>query len=172
MSELKPLFELEGRPVMRGQELHIAPSYHWRAGARAKVERFHNDEEVQLRSDNGAVPTVPVRALSWRAHPDTVAMEQMAEAGLGRASQRDLAVWKAARAQPVQAAPPAEQQIEAACEAVASALGDAYDCGRHWSAWSYGTMGPDDFSQVSEDDDRVREITLAALGAVGLKVTP
>lgn len=76
------------------------------------------------------------------------------------------------RAQPVQAAPPAEQQIEVACEAVAGALGDAYDCGRHWSAWSYGTMGPDDFSQVSEDDDRVREITLAALGAVGLKVTP
>lgn len=115
MSELKPLFELEGRPVMRGQELHIAPSYHWRAGARAKVERFHNDEEVQLRSDNGAVPTVPVRALSWRAHPDTVAMEQMAEAGLGRASPRDLAVWKAARAQPAQAVPLlSDEEMEAA----------------------------------------------------------
>lgn len=74
--------------------------------------------------------------------------------------------------QQAEAVPPTEQQIEAACDAVAAALGDAYDCTRAWSAWSYGTMGPEDFSQVSEDDDRVREIALAALGAAGLKVAP
>ena len=61
--------------------------------------------------------------------------------------------------------PLAEQEIEAARDAVAQALGDAYDCGRVWSAWSYGTMGPDDFSLVAEDSDRVREIALAALEA-------
>lgn len=77
--------------------------------------------------------------------------------------------WRMARAQVTSLA---EQQIEASCEAVAVALGDAYDCTRVWSAWSYGTMGPEDFSQVSEDGDRVREIALAALGAAGLKVAP
>lgn len=60
-----------------------------------------------------------------------------------------------------------EAQIEAASEAVASALGDAYDCTRVWSAWSYGTMGSDDFSMVAEDSGRVHEITMAALEAVG-----
>lgn len=60
-----------------------------------------------------------------------------------------------------------EKQIEAASEAVASALGEAYDCTRVWSAWSYGTMGSDDFSMVAKDSERVHEITMAALGAVG-----
>ena len=55
---------------------------------------------------------------------------------------------------------------EAIDEAVAAALGDAYDCTRVWSAWSYGTMGPDDFSLVAEDSDRLREITDAAVQAV------
>lgn len=55
---------------------------------------------------------------------------------------------------------------EAVDEAIATALGDAYDCTRTWSAWSYGTMGPDDFSLVAEDSDRLREITDAAIQAV------
>ncbi|NYT81412.1 hypothetical protein H0A70_07905 [Alcaligenaceae bacterium] len=55
---------------------------------------------------------------------------------------------------------------EAVDEAVAAALGDAYDCLRVWDAWSYGTMGPDDFSLVAEDSDRLREITDAAIQAI------
>lgn len=58
-----------------------------------------------------------------------------------------------------------DAMVEAAYDAVAAALGDAYDCTRCWSAWSYGTMGPDDFSQVAEDGDRVREIAGAAIDA-------
>ena len=50
------------------------------------------------------------------------------------------------------------------------ALGDAYDCLRVWNAWSYGTMGPDDFSQVAEDSDRVAEIRNAAAVALGFKM--
>jgi hypothetical protein len=50
-------------------------------------------------------------------------------------------------------------------DAVAEALGDAYDCTRVWSAWGVGTMGPDDFSPVAEDDDRLTEIVDAALDA-------
>jgi hypothetical protein len=51
-------------------------------------------------------------------------------------------------------------------DAIAEALGDAYDCGRVWSAWSYGTMGPDDFSLVAEDDDRLEELASAAIAAM------
>lgn len=53
-----------------------------------------------------------------------------------------------------------------ASEAVAEALGDAYDCTRVWSAWSYGTMGPDDFSPVADDLERTREIASAAVSAI------
>jgi hypothetical protein len=55
---------------------------------------------------------------------------------------------------------------ERVCEAVATALGDAYDCLRVWSAWSVGTMGPDDFVPVANDDDRVGEIADAAIAAM------
>jgi len=60
----------------------------------------------------------------------------------------------------------AENLRKKANDAVAAALGDAYDCGRVWAAWSYGTMGEDDFSLVVEDPDRVSEIAGAALDAV------
>jgi len=76
--------------------------------------------------------------------------------------------WQAARAQPALAVPPdvvRDAMVEAAYDAVAAALGDAYDCGRVWEAWNYGTMGQDDFSLVSEDSDRVREIAGAAIDA-------
>jgi len=71
---------------------------------------------------------------------------------------------------PLYAAPPtqpalSEAGIERACEAVAAALGDACDCGRVWSAWRIGTMSEDDFFLVSEDQDRVREIAVAAIEA-------
>ena len=62
--------------------------------------------------------------------------------------------------------PLAESAVDLVKDAVAEALGDAYDCGRHWSAWSYGTMGPDDFSLVREDDERVHEIAQAAVSAL------
>ena len=51
-------------------------------------------------------------------------------------------------------------------DAIAAALGEAMDCTRVWSAWSYGTMGPDDFSVVANDDDRLDEIVQAALAAM------
>jgi len=54
-----------------------------------------------------------------------------------------------------------------AFDAVQLALGDAYDCDREWSAWSWGTMTEDDFSPVDENPDRVAEIANAALDAVG-----
>jgi hypothetical protein len=59
-----------------------------------------------------------------------------------------------------------DQQREAVHQAVAEALGEAYDCTRVWTAWSYGTMGPDDFVPVAEDPDRVAEIADAAIEAI------
>ena len=52
---------------------------------------------------------------------------------------------------------------ESVIEAIAEALGDAYDCTRVWSAWSYGTMSQDDFSLIAEDRSRLEEIADAAM---------
>lgn len=92
-------FEHEGRIVRPGQVMHVAPSYHWCAGDQGAVERFHGDS-VTLRSSNGAVPTVPLSALSWEPHPETVAMEEMARAGILRPSSSDVSLWLLAKAQP------------------------------------------------------------------------
>lgn len=64
------------------------------------------------------------------------------------------------------AEPADEETMRRVCAAVSDALGDAYDCDRVWSAWSYGTMGPDDFWLVRESDDRLREIAGAAISAM------
>jgi len=58
-----------------------------------------------------------------------------------------------------------EMDKAAIIEAIREALGSAYDCTRVWSAWGCNTMGPDDFSLVAEDDDRVEEIADAVLKA-------
>jgi len=59
-----------------------------------------------------------------------------------------------------------DEQRETVRAAVAEALGDTYDCTRVWEAWQVGTMGPDDFVLVAEDDDRVAEIADAAIEAI------
>jgi len=45
---------------------------------------------------------------------------------------------------------------------------EALYCTRVWEAWSYGTMGEDDFSRVSEDDEAVSEILYTVLRSLGL----
>ena len=62
------------------------------------------------------------------------------------------------------------EQAEKVDEAIREALGDAYDCLRVCNAWSYGTMGTYDFSQVAEDPDRVADIRNAAAAALGFNV--
>ncbi|WP_418145537.1 hypothetical protein ABL850_15870 [Variovorax paradoxus] len=61
--------------------------------------------------------------------------------------------------------------FDAVCDAVAAALGDAYDCTRVWQAWGVGTMSQDDFSSVAEDPDRVAEIAHAAVDAYRAAMT-
>lgn len=57
------------------------------------------------------------------------------------------------------------EQLEAVRNALAETLGDAFDCTRVWSAWGVGTMGPNDFALVAEDDARLQELAVAALDA-------
>lgn len=90
-------FELEGMTVRPGQMLHVAPDYHQRAGAAGRAERYDGAGAVMLRSDNGAVPWVPVHALSWQPHPETVAMEEMRRVGIERPGRRDVGLWLLAR---------------------------------------------------------------------------
>jgi hypothetical protein len=71
--------------------------------------------------------------------------------------------WNRRAAQPVV---PTDDMRDKVRDAIAAALGEAMDCTRVWSAWSYGTMGPDDFSVVANDDDRLEEIVDAALNAI------
>lgn len=48
---------------------------------------------------------------------------------------------------------------EKAKDAIREYLGtEMYWCGRDHSAWSYGTMGLDDFSLASEDEDIVESL--------------
>lgn len=63
-----------------------------------------------------------------------------------------------------------EEAFVGVCDAVAEALGDAYDCTRVWHAWGVGTMSQDDFSSVAQDADRVAEIAHAAVDAYRVAV--
>lgn len=68
-----------------------------------------------------------------------------------------------------------EEQVEEVrqrvWDALSEALGDAMDCTRVWSAWSYGIMSQHDFHTVANDDSRmaglVDAVIQAALGSSG-----
>ena len=109
MNELEFEFEHEGRVVRPGQVMYVNPEYLRQAGLKAKVERYYGDR-VMLRTDNGAVPTVPVSALSWYEFPSTRAIGELVLAGFPHPTNRDVAVWLAA--QKARMAPP--QAIEQA----------------------------------------------------------
>lgn len=95
-SEFEFEFEVEGRIVRPGQIMYVHPHYHWSAGDKGKVERYYGDK-VMLRHVSGAVPTVPVMALSWEPHPMTTAMQEMEDAGVRRPTPRDVRIWLLSR---------------------------------------------------------------------------
>lgn len=55
---------------------------------------------------------------------------------------------------------------DAIASALLSSLGTVYDCNRVWDAWSYGTMGPDDFVPLDTQQDRIEEVVDAIIGAL------
>ena len=97
MSEMQFRFRHKGRFVTPGQLMHVAPEFWWRAGRSGRVERYREDRVV-LRSENGAVPTVPLHALLWEPHPKTTALAELRSAGFTHPTDRDVDVWITARA--------------------------------------------------------------------------
>jgi len=96
MNELEFGFEHEGKTVYPGQLMHIHPEYQYHAGAIAKVERYYGDS-VMLRTVNGAVPTVPIWAISWHKHPKSEARLGLLRAGFSQPTHRDVEVWISAQ---------------------------------------------------------------------------
>lgn len=96
----EPLFHLvDGSPVYRGEVLHVAPGYLHRAGATCKAEFPAKGDQVCVRSiPTGAVPTIPLAALSREPHPDTTDRAALAKI-LGQPARnitgRDLDVFRA-----------------------------------------------------------------------------
>lgn len=100
MQANEPLFYLEDQsPVYRGDTLHVDPRYISRAGDEVTAEWRAEGYLVIVRSRNGAVPTLPVSALTRTPHPRTVTMRKIAEA-MGilfqNVTERDIRVWEAA----------------------------------------------------------------------------
>jgi hypothetical protein len=58
-----------------------------------------------------------------------------------------------------------QKELDKVRDAIAETLGEAYDCTRVWSAWSYGTMSQDDFVMVASDEERLDELVSDALAA-------
>ncbi|WP_156367178.1 hypothetical protein, partial [Novosphingobium sp. KN65.2] len=55
---------------------------------------------------------------------------------------------------------PSDDALHIVADVIAAELSCTYDCSRVWEAWSYGTMGPNDFEPASE---RAEEIAAAVL---------
>lgn len=129
-------------------------------------------DDLQGMSTRGLVPLYAAPPVITQHEPVTTVEDRYNADGKSCHITDDLpAGMPLYAAQPV-AAPVrlTDEQAEKVDEAIREALGDAYDCLRVWNAWSYGTMGPDDFSQVAEDPDRVAEIRNAAAVALGFKL--
>ena len=129
-------------------------------------------DDLQVRSTRGLVTLYAAPPVITQHEPVTTVDDRHNADGKSCHITDDLpAGMPLYAAQPV-AAPVrlTDEQAEKVDEAIREALGDAYDCLRVWNAWSYGTMGPDDFSQVAEDSDRVAEIRNAAAVALGFKL--
>lgn len=92
------LFELDGNAVHHGDRLHVAPGYHERAGADVEAYCESSGGFAIFRAvPSGAVPTLPISAVSWAPHPDTVDLKAMRLQGIQRLNVNDLNVWRLGR---------------------------------------------------------------------------
>ena len=139
MSDMLFEFEHQGRIVRPGQMMYVAPAYWWQAGPQGRVERYHGDT-VTLRSDNGAAPTVPLTALSWDPLPETVAYEELQQAGFDRPTSRDALVWMAAR------------RLDPASDVIAGNASPSMPIGRRLPSEAEIDEYLDDYEMVGEDD--------------------
>lgn len=92
------LFECQGRPVHKGDRLFVAPQYAPWAGV--EVEAYCEvigGSAVFHTIPYGAVPTLPITAVSWAPHPDTVDLERKRSQGIVQLTSHDLRVWRSGR---------------------------------------------------------------------------
>ena len=96
---IPPLFEVEGRPVARGDVLYHRDVN--RTGGRVTAEFPADGEWVTVRSTNGAVPSVRVTDLSWECHPEVKLrrqfLRQARDAGMVRTTEREFEAWMLGR---------------------------------------------------------------------------
>ena len=122
------------------------------------------------------VPVTPSRA-----HLDSIAIRQNHDFGLMDERQRDnlrrfaLQMYEECTGRgfykfnvSYHPAPVKDKQggRSAVVDALANSLSDTYTCSRVWEAWQYGTMGPDDFNPVTDDDNLLSEIADAVIAAM------
>lgn len=128
---------------------------------RAELTAIANEVDVPL--PDGVEPPIvkAIRAL----HEQVASVHlQASQARAENAALRDRV--KDLEAQPEPPADLVEQVAEAVEGDIAEAIGTAYDCIRVWEAWWVGTMRADDFQPITDNPERLREISTAAARAV------
>lgn len=125
VADLTPLFTLEGRDVYEGDELHVDPAFHRQAGARVEAYRAADGSDVvRCRSASGAVPLVPLHALSWQPFPETVVRESLVRGGLRSPSAGHLQAYEIGRKEAVDSAARLRAEADRAILTLQAALID------------------------------------------------
>ena len=103
----------------------------------------------------------------WRAEYATACDLLTKSRDMASEASAQADAWEE-RAEQLQAAPARPLPTkDALADIIAAGLRGTYHCTRVWSAWSYGTMGQDDFSPADESDTpaELADAILAALAA-------
>lgn len=96
---MKTLFEIESYPIVEGQPLFVHPDYYRKAGRWVRVQSLTGAGDMAVvETDNGAHPTLPIKALSLVPHPDLMAVDSLAGAGIKNPTEREIQAWKLGRA--------------------------------------------------------------------------
>lgn len=103
-----------------------------------------------------------IKRLDWPS-PKALRVELISTMREAGQALRDALYTHPPHLAPVDPVAGGEALREAVRDALASELGDTYDCGRVWEAWSVGTMGEDDFTPVNDRVDEIADAILAAL---------
>ena|ERR1043165_4175616 len=126
------------------------------------IHGYIYDAEDRVVADDAA-SSVSLRIRGWGRIQYMENPEALQDTAAELIAEALTEYWNRRAAQPVVLSDDLRDKVR---DAVAAALGEAMDCTRVWSAWSYGTMGPNDFSVVANDDDRLEEIVDAAINAI------
>lgn len=97
--EKRFLFDLEdGTPVYHGDTLYPHPRYFKKAGKFVTAEFKADGDEVTVRSQNGAVPTLPINMLFIHPSPEGEVysnLEKALKTDVWNIGKRDIAAYQA-----------------------------------------------------------------------------